>query len=247
MDRRRKHFLLRNESENGQTFKEYVQGFSGLVAYWPLDEESGTTIYNRAPATEGSLNGTLTLGAGGVLGIDGLQGKAIQLDTTATRILVSDNDLLSPLVNTGEMTLMGFMRPSAWDAGQWIFYKDGGSNFEYSVDASGVDDVQCRIRQKSDGAVLMTATNLNNIVNDQWQLFAAAINWNDDEGYFHVNDTVGSKATKSAGTIGNGTASLSLFRPGFGNGPTGLAQHFAILDRALTQAEVAEIAAVAGI
>jgi hypothetical protein len=53
----------------------YIRSLGGLVAYYPLNEESGSAI-NRAPATEGTLNGDVS--GTTVQGVDGLAGKAYE-------------------------------------------------------------------------------------------------------------------------------------------------------------------------
>lgn len=63
----------------------YVNAQSGLLAYYPLNESSGSAI-NRARATIGTLNGTVsnaTQGAAGVLG------NAVSFDGNGDRVIVT--------------------------------------------------------------------------------------------------------------------------------------------------------------
>ena len=61
----------------------YIKHLSGLVAYYPLDEVSGSTAYNKAPTTQGTFNGTIT---GATVGQAGKVGRAYSFDGTGDYI-----------------------------------------------------------------------------------------------------------------------------------------------------------------
>lgn len=65
--------------------QQYIKNLSGLVAYYPLNETSGNAI-NRAPATFGTLNGTVN---GVTQGVVGRIGKAYSFDGVDDFILLT--------------------------------------------------------------------------------------------------------------------------------------------------------------
>lgn len=81
------------------TLETYIKSLSGLIAYYPLNETSGNAI-NQAPATIGTLNGTVT---GATQGVDGLVGKAYSFDGVNDEVVLP-NDISvknQSLVNIG--------------------------------------------------------------------------------------------------------------------------------------------------
>lgn len=61
---------------DGDPLQNYIKSLIGLVAYYPLDETSGNAI-NHAPATLGTLDGTVT---GATQGVAGQSGNAYSFD-----------------------------------------------------------------------------------------------------------------------------------------------------------------------
>lgn len=61
----------------------YIKHLPNLVAYYPLNETDGSTAYNKAPATLGTLNGSIT---SATIGQNGKVGKAYSFNGTSSVI-----------------------------------------------------------------------------------------------------------------------------------------------------------------
>ncbi|MDQ3159354.1 MAG: LamG domain-containing protein [bacterium] len=85
------------------SLSSYIKSLSGLVAYYPLDETSGNAI-NQAPATLGTLNGTVS---GATQGVAGQSGKAYSFDGVNDKIEI-------PFTRTdSEGTLLALIKPTS--------------------------------------------------------------------------------------------------------------------------------------
>src|SRR3990167_9054324 len=71
-----------------QQLLNYIKSLDNLVAYYPLNELSGDTAFNQAPATKGTLDGTIT---GATVGQDGQVGKAYSFDGVNDKIVTVEN------------------------------------------------------------------------------------------------------------------------------------------------------------
>lgn len=69
----------------GQSLSGYITSLSGLVAYYPMDETSGSMI-NQAPATIGSHNGTVS---GATQGTTGQVGNSYSFDGVNDSVSIS--------------------------------------------------------------------------------------------------------------------------------------------------------------
>lgn len=75
------------------TLQSYIKSIPALVAYYPLDESTGTTAFNRAPATSGTLDG---VNSNAVVGQAGQSGLAYDFEaTSSSHITVPDNASLN--------------------------------------------------------------------------------------------------------------------------------------------------------
>lgn len=91
------------------TLQDYIKSLSGLVAYYPLDETSGNAI-NRAPATLGSFDGTLTSVTQGVAG---QSGNAYTFDGSTSTINLGNASSSNSLKPALPITIGFFMKFSA--------------------------------------------------------------------------------------------------------------------------------------
>lgn len=82
----------------------------GPVAYWPMDEASGTTVKDVVGASAMTLSGTYTLASAGPFPEVGQAGKAIVWDGSSGKGSVADNAALSV---TGAITLETWIKTSA--------------------------------------------------------------------------------------------------------------------------------------
>ncbi len=91
-----------------------IVGLPNLLAYYPLNEESGSAI-NRAPATFGSFNGSIT---GALQGQEGYVGKAYEFDGTDDFINCNSSGLIPH--NTGACSIFAWINSNNTDAIQNI-------------------------------------------------------------------------------------------------------------------------------
>lgn len=69
-----------------QRLYSYITHLSGLVAYYPLNESSGSIAYNKSPSTIGTNDGSTT---GATIGQSGQLGKAYSFDGSGDRVVVT--------------------------------------------------------------------------------------------------------------------------------------------------------------
>lgn len=79
-------FLLVPNRVSTQAPESCVQPQSGIIAWWPMDEEAGTTVADAAGSNSGTFIGALTHEAG-------KSGRALRFDGTRSFVGVRDSDL----------------------------------------------------------------------------------------------------------------------------------------------------------
>jgi hypothetical protein len=235
-------------SSTAQTMQLGVQP-SGLVAYYPMDENTGTATADASQYQhDGTLNGTAGWYTGGKLGsaVD-MNGATDSTGTSA--VLVSDNNNL-PAGNP--MTVEAWVRQSAWYSNQAI-----ASHWKYDFDNP----------QMSASWALQTGLSNNLrvfIADSQTDVGANYIDtdtgtWNSFNTWRHVvmvYDGSQAQANKVKvyidGTLAGSTAygtlpstlqdstgsfSIGSF-PGLGRAMTGAIDHVKLFNRALTSDEI---------
>ena len=86
---------------------------SGQVAYWPLDEDSGTTAVDAAGSNDGTYQNSPTLGTAGLLGT-----SAVDLDGSADHVVVPDDASLE-MSDTDAVTVSAWVNKDSAQSG-WI-------------------------------------------------------------------------------------------------------------------------------
>ena len=99
-------FSNTNAVEAVVTLQSYIKSLSGLVAYYPMDETSGTTAVNQAPDTLGTLDGTIT---GATINQAGQSGTAYSFDNINDLVDCGNNAAFQ--ITTG--TIGAFMKADA--------------------------------------------------------------------------------------------------------------------------------------
>lgn len=88
------------------TYAQTIMATPGLIAYWRMDETSGTTANDEVGAADGTYQGGFTLGAPSLLTSD--PGTAVTLNGTTGRILFGAGVL--PEVAGGAVTFEGWIK-----------------------------------------------------------------------------------------------------------------------------------------
>ncbi|MDQ3008820.1 MAG: hypothetical protein M3Q81_04465 [bacterium] len=100
-----------------QTLYAYIRSLSNLAVYYPMDEISGTTVFNRAPTTEGTLDAT---NSGATINQPMQVGKGYSFDS---------NDFLTTpvgvsLKNEGLISFGAVVRVPVISVGDKIIYQE---------------------------------------------------------------------------------------------------------------------------
>ena len=147
-------FSNTNAVEAVVTLQSYIKSLSGLVAYYPMDETSGTTAVNQAPDTLGTLDGTIT---GATINQAGQSGASYSFDGVNDDVLtgygptiLSTDDFsilflakISSTGNTGGyITLVGAKNTGAGATELVVFINnvvDSGLAGTYMIGSGGGD------------------------------------------------------------------------------------------------------------
>lgn len=220
----------------------------GPSNYWPLNDATGPVKNLAAPTRTGTVNGTVTLGATGLVPGDP------SVSFGGGFIEVSDDNSLSPL-NTGPASFEAWVMPTTLDGVQahtyWIATKgNASSQYEWALSITG------------DGRLYFVSWTLagNNITSGQTAAGAIATG-----NAYHVAGAISNSAAAgsgalalyingqaapiantpgptSAGPPGNGSSTVRFGgrSDGVANNWTGRIGHIAIYPEALTSGQVAE-------
>ncbi len=110
-----------------------IISISGLAAYYPLNETSGNAL-NKAPATIGTLDGTVS---GATQGVTGLAGKAYSFDGINDKVTFPEVEFTS----TSKLSIIALLNPSSVAGNHMIMTKRTGSNatFQFRIGETAGD------------------------------------------------------------------------------------------------------------
>lgn len=116
-----------------QSLSDYIKSISGLDAYYKLDETSGNAI-NTAPATIGTLDGTIT---GATQGVAGLVGNAYSFDGVNDKVTFPEIEV----TNTSKISIVALVNPSSVATFHTIMCKRTGAttSFAFRIGESSGD------------------------------------------------------------------------------------------------------------
>lgn len=231
------------EDQSTDTMQLSIQP-SGLVAYYPLDENTGAGTADASMfQNDGSLSGTAAWGGSGKLGsaVD-INGSTDSLGTGA--VLLPDS---SNLPSGTVMSFEGWVRQDAWYANQAV-----ASHWQHSTSGSWAVQTGSNNNLRVYIADAQSDTGANYVE-------TAASTWNSFASWHHVSvvydgtqaqanrvkiyiDGVPKSTTVTGtlpATLQNSTGSLSIGSfPGLGRAMTGSIDHVKLFNRALTDTEV---------
>ena len=224
--------LIGNESN--PTLLAYMQTLSNVLAYYPMDEASGSMI-NRAPATYGTLNGTV----GGVMqGVAGQTGRAYSFNGTDNSVTIGaipfgTAGTIGLLVNFDiDSTNRYFFDSTATN--RFLFYKRNDAGYGHYLNSNAIGDA---------------AGTFTTIANDStWTSII-----------FTWDSSLGSNKQaiyKNGSLLANANVSIAAVTPanfyvGMRNDGAqyynGLMQHLFMMSRAMTAAEALKVAQLSGL
>lgn len=217
----------------------YIKGLPNLVAYWPMDEASGSTMTNQAPANKGALNGTIT---GPVLGGAGKVGKAYSFDGSGDRIALGTDSRL----NLQSFTFFCFFYLNTvhqnGSARKELIKRD--TPFIFDLHANGYLEYAIH-----NGSYQGSSTNkVSWAANTWWMVHLTNVaGGGANTKNIYVNGVLDKAAT---GVTPTTSASSMFLGAADASGATcfnGLLQHCGWLSRALTTAEMLRMGQIAGI
>lgn len=219
------------------TLSEIITGLSGLAAYYPLNETSGNAI-NQAPATRGTLDG---VPAGVTQGATGLVGNAYSFDGNGDLVAVADNATLD---FSTAMSLIALVRVTSGNPYPSIMTKQSGNTgYEFYVDR----DLQKVVFKIGIGASSVSALSTATVSFGTWYMLGASYNKTALKVYINGVEAASQNETTN---VANSSADLSIggIGGGFSDGNfTGLMQHIALFNQALTEAQFLQLTKLAGL
>jgi hypothetical protein len=219
-----------------QQLFNFIVGLSGLVAYYPLNENSGNAV-NNAPATLGSYEGVAT---GVAYAQPGLAGSAYGFDGVNDDVEVNEIDDVD---NASAISIFGLIKPSDTGTKGYFGFRNGDANDSLYLLGLNNTNVEVRFRNSAGGATTLAVPVADHA--NKWTLFV--IVWENDTLTTYVNGTsVISDAT--SGSFGTSEHDFYIGRDDdTGRRVTGLIQHVGILNRGLTSNEITKLAQITGL
>lgn len=216
-----------------------IKKIPGLVAYYPLNEVEGSVARNYARANLGSLNGTTT---GATVAQPGKVGRAYSFDGVNDLIKVDYN---SAFDITSAITIFGIANSDTLGTWDRILDKgDGDVIYELTKD----NDNKMKMRVWI-GGVEKNALSNSAISADTWYFFAGT--YDGSEVAVYQNGVKQTDTTAATGNIDTNTDDLyiGVSTPGtnFDEAWSGLIQHVAVFNVALTSSEHLKLAKIAGL
>jgi hypothetical protein len=211
------------------------------IAYWPLDDASGSTARDASGNGRTGTYSNVTLGATGPV-----SGGAAASFNGSTSFVNVYSASLAAAFNGAEVTLMGWAQATNWVAGVTLF--------KFGV--NGNNDVYIQKNNTSDrfegfyvaGATTDATSETGGQTSTAWRHAAITVSKAADQMRLYVNGvqvgTTQSTLGTWAGTLANtrcviGAADTALSNPWLGN-----LAHVAVFTRALSAADVLSLATV---
>jgi hypothetical protein len=217
-------------NSTGQTImKRSVEWVIQPISSWKLDDGSGTTVMDSTGGRNGTRNGpTWTTGkVSGALNFDGVDDYVSVANASAFQV-------------TRAITIAGWVRATTWPSGTTVACllrkgEDNPNNWELSV-CNGKPEFL--LEGYDDSGIKGTSV----LPNNQWVHLAAT--WDGSTGKVYVNGVLNSSAARTA-SIGTDTRPVYLGgRVGATDVVPGKVDEVRFYNRALTAAEIAELAQV---
>jgi len=222
--------------EGGQSLNNYIFSIPNLVAYYPLDETSGNAI-NRAPATYGGLNGTLT---STIQGTQGQRGLGYTFDGANSVVNMSPNSSFDITTNFSGFALI---KPNSFGEGNAgrIFNKMNAGLIGYDFVIVATNSVMRLIKDTDSNK----SSDNSTITTGVFQM--VGFSYDGANIYYYKNGAlVGSPASTQNATTNAENFSIGN-RPDQSRTFDGIIQHVGLVNRVMTIAEHLRLAQLAGL
>lgn len=220
--------------EGGQNLLGYMQTLSNLLAYYPMDEASGNMI-NRAPATYGTLNGTVS---GAMQNVQGKTGRAYSFNGTDNFVTIGaipfgTAGTIGLLVNFDiDSTNRYFFDSTATN--RYLFYKRNDAGYGHYLNSNAIGDAAGTFTTIADDS---TWTSI---------IFTWDSSLGSNKQAIYKNGVLLANANVSiaANTPNNFYVGMRNDSAQFYNG---LMQHLFMMSRAMTAGEALKVAQLSGL
>ena len=224
-----------------------IKRLPGLVAYYPLNETSGDAK-NYAPATKGSLDGSVT---GATQGGVGQLGRACSFDGVNDNIDIGDIAAINDATSLSIFVLAKFNNTTQ---DHYIFGNSAGasSGFIFIADDAGFDTGRTNtfkivVQESGTGTIVAKEYSTDANTADIWEALMFTFAPDAVGGlklYINgIEDSQSPTNTSSVVNVGNSNAGLRIGEsPGGGFDANASYQHFVALNRALSATEARLIA-----
>lgn len=219
----------------------YIKSLSGLVAYYPMDETSGSTTFNRAPDTVGTLDGTIT---GATINQTGQVGQAYSFDGTNNQVEVANMTNHADIVGKNTLTMIAVCKFTSTPSVDAICgMRNSDSTDSFYMMALGDTLLEFRWRNSTGTNTDLTPTV--SALNGRYVIFAFVANGTSLKLYENGSEI---DSGTISGTFGDGTGrSFYIGQEGNGNYFPGIIQHVALFGTALSDDDLLNIAKISGL
>lgn len=205
-----------------------IKKLPGLIAYWPLNDTSGTTVLNHSPSNLRSLNGTIS---NATLNTSGRLGKAYSFNGTDAKVTITDSASLRGMANVSLLFLLKVPTTSAF---RKILKSEA---FDVGVNNNG--EVFTELVGVTNGnSGTWDNQPVDGIDDNTWRL--VILTYDGSRILCYLNNTIVETTASTTGSLNNNASSLTI-----GNSGTewysGLMQHIAVFNRALSSTEIAKL------
>lgn len=205
----------------------------GPVGYWPLDETSGTTAFDRSGnGRNGTYTGTITPGAR-----SSALGRAP--DFGGGYIDIADNSAFSPQAGAnGLLTIEAWAQIDVLGTLRYIFTKGNGAGYEWATQAN-VGNFYTGIVWNTGGGNAIGPVD-GGVVNTSMHHIAWVASKAAPLGALYLDGVLVASTVTSPDTSSDGPSPVQIGRRGDGYANTwdGLIQHVAIFPTALSAARI---------
>lgn len=220
-------------------YDDVILATSGLVAYWPLDEASGTTANDAVGSNDGTLQNTPTLGVAITPITAGDVGMTFA-SASSEHVTVPDNAAWH--WGTGDWSVEMWLKRNGDPSGDEYLISQGspgsgGTGFHWQFDGGGGSFMESQI----DTVAIVSAGT--SITDDAWHHAVVTHdrdgngNWYVDGSAANLSGTPTNISSKSAYNVTN-TGTLYIARRGLGNYWNGGIAKVALYNVALSAATV---------
>lgn len=212
--------------------KHYIGKMDNLIAYYPMQEHDGTVSKNYAPDNYNQMNGNIS---GATIFQPAKVGKGYSFDGVNDSITIADD---SRLEGVAAVTMSFLIRADDTS----VYRKVVSKADVYDVGINDLGEIFAEFIGVHNFGTLGSTPTIDDGV---WRHIC--LTYNGSTAVAYINGTAVETASGLSGSIATSSGILILGNNGGTEWHLGMLQHFALLGRALSAAEVLRISKIAGV